>query len=168
MIGRASVYRVLEAGWRNAQLSTNIQRVSPDVGQSHGKVNLIALVSRNHPPGTSLLPRARGIVMRGVAAPIIAASFLNLCSCSSHMGESAIKAEQSITASCQAWEDRARKAARPDADLIAQHDRLLAKAAKFSADAQAHYKDVAVRDAAIGNAAQPKSKRTPSMTGNTI
>lgn len=99
--------------------------------------------------------------MRCVATPVIAASFFGLCSCTSELHESAIKAEQSaskteqsIAARCRAWEDRARKAARPDADMIAQHEQLLAKAAKFSAEAQAHYNDTVVRQRAIENQAQ--------------
>jgi hypothetical protein len=94
--------------------------------------------------------------MRGVAAPVIAASFFNLCSCTSQVGVSAIQAEQSLTASCQAWEERAKKAAHPDAKMIAQHNQLLAKAAKYSDEALTHYNNVAVRQAAIENAAQAK------------
>jgi hypothetical protein len=102
-----------------------------------------------------------GIAMRGAAASVIALSFFGLCSCTSELRESAIKAEQSaskteqsIAARCRTWEDRARKAARPDADMIAQHERLLAKAAKFSAEAQTHYNDTVVRQTAIENQAQ--------------
>jgi hypothetical protein len=92
--------------------------------------------------------------MRGFVAPIGTAALLTLCCCSSEVGNSALKAEQSITASCQAWGERARKAARPDEAMIAQHDALLAKAKKFSEEAQAHYSDVTLRNAAIGNQAQ--------------
>jgi hypothetical protein len=92
--------------------------------------------------------------MRAWPVAIVAALFLNLCSCASHIGTSAVKTEQSIAASCRAWEERAKKAAHPDAEMIAQHNQLLAKAAKFSDEAQAHYNDVAVRQAAIENEAQ--------------
>lgn len=81
---------------------------------------------------------------------------LTLCCCSLPSDVSALKAEQSLTASCQAWEERAKKAAHPDAAMIAQHDALLAKAKKYADDAQAHYNDTALRDAAIGNQAQAK------------
>jgi hypothetical protein len=93
--------------------------------------------------------------MRGLAAvPSEAIFFLTLCCCSPQIGDSALKAEQSLTASCQAWEERAKKAAHPNAAMIAQHDALLVKATKYADDAQAHYNDKALRDAAIGNQAQ--------------
>lgn len=92
--------------------------------------------------------------MRSFVVSIGAAALPTLCCCSSGVGSSALKAEQSITASCQAWEERAEKAAHPDASMIAQHEALLAKAKKFSEEALAHYSDLTLRDAAIRNQAQ--------------
>jgi hypothetical protein len=96
-----------------------------------------------------------GIAMRELAFVAVAAAFfLNLCSCSAPGETSAAMAEQSITASCRAWEERAKKSAHPDSEMTIQHDQLMAKAAKFSAEAQAQYHNVAVRQAAIENEAQ--------------
>jgi len=112
-------------------------------------------------PYASRTLRAMGTVMSKSAAALGAAIFctpisLTLCCCSLPSDVSALKAEQSLTASCQAWQERAKKAAHPDAAMIAQHDALLAKARKFEDDAEAHYNDTALRDAAIGNEAQAK------------
>lgn len=70
--------------------------------------------------------------------------------------------EQSMAASCRAWEERAAKAAHPDAEAIARHDRLMAKAAQFKAQALANYKRVVSDLAEMVDAAQPKpGKRGP-------
>jgi len=70
-------------------------------------------------------------------------------------GNSAAKTEQSITASCVAWEDRAKKAAHPDAEMIARHDQLMAKAAAIAAEA-AKYDDPSARHAAIEREVEAK------------
>jgi hypothetical protein len=70
--------------------------------------------------------------------------------------DSAAKTERSIAASCTAWEERAKKAAHPDAGLIARHDQLMAKAVMFEAEARAKYSDTPARRAAIENEVQAK------------
>ncbi len=74
-----------------------------------------------------------GTVMSKSAAALGAAIFFTpifftLCCCSLPSSDSALKTEQSLAATCQYWEERAKKAAHPDAAMIAQHDALLAKA----------------------------------------
>jgi hypothetical protein len=71
------------------------------------------------------------------------------------IGNSAAKTEQSITASCVAWEDRAKKAAHPDAEMIARHDQLMAKAAAIAAEA-GKYDDPSARHAAIEREVEAK------------
>lgn len=66
------------------------------------------------------------------------------------------KTEQTITASCQAWEDRARQAAHPTSALIAAHDRLMAQSAAYDAEALKKYNDSAARQTAIEKSVQAK------------
>jgi hypothetical protein len=64
------------------------------------------------------------------------------------------KVEQTITASCQAWEDKAVQAAHPSAAMIAAHDRLMALSATYNAEALAKYDDAAARQSAIEKSVQ--------------
>jgi hypothetical protein len=90
--------------------------------------------------------------VRPLLVAISATAFLNLSCCAlPQSGNSAVQTERSLTASCLAWEDRAKKAANPDATMIAEHDLLTAKAAKFYHEAQVQYKNEAIRHAAIEN-----------------
>jgi hypothetical protein len=77
--------------------------------------------------------------------------------CASNLGESAEKAEQSIARSCMAWEQRAVLAAHPDAEMVARHDQLMARAAKFSGEARSKYEDAVARQAAIENQVQAEA-----------
>lgn len=70
---------------------------------------------------------------------------------------SAARTERSIAAGCTAWEERAKKAAHPDAEMIAQHDRLMAQAARYAAEAQAKWKDKAGSQTAIENQVQAET-----------
>ena len=95
--------------------------------------------------------------MRELAiAAVAAAVFLNLCSCSSPGETSAAKAERSITASCRAWEEYAKQAAHPDAVMIANHGKLIAKAGKIAAEAQTNYKNKELYLSLLGDSAQAK------------
>ncbi len=76
--------------------------------------------------------------------------------CNTEFAASAGKTEQSMAASCQAWEQRAKEAANPNAELIARHNLLMAKAEQFKREALARYDDVAARQAAIENEVQAK------------
>ncbi|MGC2410949.1 MAG: hypothetical protein WA441_13400 [Methyloceanibacter sp.] len=95
-----------------------------------------------------------GETVGAIRAIVIFGAAFWIAGCANSGGTSDQKVEQNIAASCRAWEDRAKKAAHPDAEMIASHDRLMAKAAMFGAEAQAKYNDAAARRAAIENEVQ--------------
>ena len=76
------------------------------------------------------------------------------CSTLSAQGLSGVEAENRIAARCTMWEGLARAAAHPDAELIARHDRLLAKAAELKRDAGAGHLQGAELEAVYGKIAQ--------------
>lgn len=58
--------------------------------------------------------------------------------------------------SCRAWDERARKSLHPDGEMIARHDRLMEKRAKYLAEASRNYSDPKARQNAIEKAVQAK------------
>ena len=95
----------------------------------------------------------RGAAMRALTLTAIAALLFYDAECLAQ-SSSAERVEQSIAANCKRWEELARKAARPDAEMTARHDLLMAKAAQYMREAEAHYHDVPLRQSLIEKEAQ--------------
>jgi hypothetical protein len=89
------------------------------------------------------------------ASDILAISLVGaVAGCTAGPTGSATRLEQSIAANCRSWEERALKAAHPDAETIARHDQLIAQSRRYADEALAKHNDVAARQAAIANQVQ--------------
>jgi len=84
------------------------------------------------------------VIMSGCANPV------------QNLADSSRKLELDMAARCRAWDERAQKAANPDAETIAVHERLVKKAADLEAAVSARNLNGDALVAALGPVAQAK------------